>query len=322
MSSVSPTYNPDTSSTADDDDEDLLLEYDSGSGYGTLYSDVVRINTAVASGVPSAKFVVIEQAEEDFFEENAFQGILGLAYRRLAVGLIRPFFDYLVQQAGMSNLFAIQFCQDSGQLWLGGYDRRYYVGRLAYSPPITQPLYYAVTVTNISVNGVPLGVPMSALSPAQSVAQQPIIDTGVTLLYLNDAAFSAFSETMQRMFPTLNEDWITERHCIGDAAYSPASLNLSLTVYLSAPGSPAGVYPLTIPASQLVSSQECGYQLNVASDDRIVLGTAALVGQYVVFDRVRGRVGFAPGNASMCGVQDQSTIPQRIYGASARRLPV
>jgi len=70
------------------------------------------------------------------FQVGEAQGIMGLAFSRLACNptCITPFFDELVSQENIENIFSISLSLTNGTLVLGGIDHSLYKGSIQYVP--------------------------------------------------------------------------------------------------------------------------------------------------------------------------------------------
>lgn len=314
ITAVSNTYDPALSSTARDNGTQILLSYGIGSWAGTLYTDCVTVDTFMPLNVSECPFVVMDMQNSFFISSSAFEGILGMAYQALAQNSIPPFFDLLVRREGISNVFAIQFCESSGQLWLGGSDSTYYTGGLLYAP-IAQALYYAVTVVDVAYGGASLGLSTSQLSPSSGL---PIVDSGTTFLYLNNVAFSALTQAILDTYPYLDPAWFGGSLCVNDPSYSPSVISAAITISIQLAGGSGNVYVLSVPSTQYIVQYGCGYAFAVSQTSIIIIGQNALIGQYVVFDRTNSRVGFAPGQASLCGNVDRTIQSSLMEGAFVR----
>lgn len=276
---VSPRFNPSLSNTSVDRSVTVSEQYLRGSWSGVEFADMVGLPN-VPQLTTTAPFVVIAQQDGQspfFVPGNLYQGIWGMAFPALAAGGITPFFDVLVQTRGVSNVFALQLCASSGQLWLGGYDAAYYTGPLSWAS-VVAPFYYAIVVSDILLGTVSIGMPTSLLSPDGAM---PIVDSGTTMLLLNPIAYLGLEVTLLTEYPFINSTWLNGDLCMTDARYGPDSIALPIAVVIPTQSPPGGTYRLTIPSSAYIltlalpDAQPC-FLFGVGSAGNIVLGQMAL----------------------------------------------
>eukprot|EP01027_Heterolobosea_sp_BB2_P024116 GEZU01036300.1.p1 GENE.GEZU01036300.1~~GEZU01036300.1.p1 ORF type:complete len:234 (-),score=72.71 GEZU01036300.1:82-783(-) len=96
-------------------------------------------------------------------------------------------FDALVEAGQLSNVFSmcIDNAQGTGQLTVGGIDGSLYEGEILYTP-IIFPKWYVIYMTDLSVNGVTLGLP----SPMYNkIGGGTILDSGTNTLVVTEAAY-------------------------------------------------------------------------------------------------------------------------------------
>uniref|UniRef100_A0A672GIP0 Renin n=1 Tax=Salarias fasciatus TaxID=181472 RepID=A0A672GIP0_SALFA len=102
-----------------------------------------------------------------------FDGVLGLAYPRLAEILGNPVFDNLmVQEIVEEPVFSFYISSRGGELLLGGTDESLYVEPINWLP-VTDKGYWQIKMDSVSVQGV------NSLCPHGCPA---IIDTGTSLI--------------------------------------------------------------------------------------------------------------------------------------------
>ncbi|GAA6078880.1 beta-secretase 1-like, partial [Tachysurus ichikawai] len=111
---------------------------------------------------------------------------------------LEPFFDSLVRQTSVPNLFSLQLCGAGftqnyslgsatvgGSMIIGGIDSSLYVGDLWYTP-IRREWYYEVIIVRIEVNGQDLNMDCKEYNYDKS-----IVDSGTTNLRLPRKVFQA-----------------------------------------------------------------------------------------------------------------------------------
>ncbi|CAJ0929425.1 unnamed protein product [Ranitomeya imitator] len=111
---------------------------------------------------------------------------------------IETFFDSLVEQQNIPNIFSMQMCgaglpttgegSNGGSLVMGGIEPSLYTGEIWYTP-ITEEWYYQVEVLKFEVGGLNLN-----LGCTEYNSDKAIVDSGTTLLRLPDKVFNAVVE--------------------------------------------------------------------------------------------------------------------------------
>ena len=201
------------SSTAVKTKRTFEVDYVQGKITGDVYRDTVSIHGLLgnrSSRLPSAglgrdalarvlgsspTFGVMNSAAA-FFPPNAagldepYEGILGLGFASIAVGGIPPWFDGLVAQGLVPDVFALKLCDNGATVSTdsllvlgdpaGAADPALLVPPALANTTVYTPLgsrgYYAVTVTSLRVGDADLGLPCAAFNtPAPA-----IVDSGST----------------------------------------------------------------------------------------------------------------------------------------------
>ncbi|KAF6384409.1 beta-secretase 2 [Rhinolophus ferrumequinum] len=240
---------------------DVTVKYTQGSWTGLVGEDIITIPKGF-----NRSFVVnvatIFESENFFLPGIKWNGILGLAYAALAKpsSSLETFFDSLVTQAEIPNVFSMQMCgagipvagsgTNGGSLVLGGIEPSLYKGDIWYTP-IKEEWYYQIEILKLEIGGQSLN-----LDCREYNADKAIVDSGTTLLRLPQKVFNAVVEAVAR----------------------------TSLLYIQ-PMMGAGL------------NYEC-YRFGISpSMNALVIGATVMEGFYVVFDRARKRVGFA---ASPC----------------------
>uniref|UniRef100_H0XNA3 Peptidase A1 domain-containing protein n=1 Tax=Otolemur garnettii TaxID=30611 RepID=H0XNA3_OTOGA len=129
------------------------LSYGSGDVIGFIASDILKIGDLEAF---RQAFVLTTWEDHAFWSFTAYDGILGLAYPKLAQAGGTPVFDKLWKKGRISeNLFAFYLTSGGkrgSMLMLGGVDHSYYSGELRWLP-VTKGGYWQVALNSITVNG-------------------------------------------------------------------------------------------------------------------------------------------------------------------------
>uniref|UniRef100_A0A8C6AQT1 Beta-secretase 2 n=2 Tax=Odontoceti TaxID=9722 RepID=A0A8C6AQT1_MONMO len=240
---------------------DVTVKYTQGSWTGFVGEDVVTIPKGFNSSF-LVNIATIFESENFFLPGIKWNGILGLAYATLAKpsSSLETFFDSLVAQAKIPNVFSMQMCgaglpvagsgTNGGSLVLGGIEPTLYKGDIWYTP-IKEEWYYQIEILKLEIGGQSLN-----LDCREYNADKAIVDSGTTLLRLPQKVFDAVVEAVAR----------------------------TSLLYIQ-PMMGAGL------------NYEC-YRFGISpSTNALVIGATVMEGFYVVFDRARKRVGFA---ASPC----------------------
>jgi Eukaryotic aspartyl protease len=290
-------------------------------GDNSGWSGLVSQDSVVIGTLPSIKdnFASITSQSGGFFSStdcsfgntgtNSSQGIIGLAYSRLAQSPTVGYLDALQSQVSMTDLFATELCETGGTIWFGGYDSSQATGSAVYTP-ITAPAgqaneFYWVTLTDLKVGGVSIGASSSAYT-------SPIVDTGTSIALLPPAVSSALitklgtsldslvqaSTNCQSAGATTTADFFNTGCCV-QATTAQVNALPALTMAF-------GTTTVALPAarsyldSHLDSSAQrwyCpGFAPNASSSDPTIIGGSFMRSLITIFDRTNSRIGFVTGN--------------------------
>ena len=230
---VMRTYDPLESNTTKATSKSFEVHYVKGNIKGTIVEDAVCFASADSIGT-RVEFGVFTLAEDFFVDtpgpQEPFEGILGMAYPVLANAHVVPFFDALVADHKVDNVFGLQFCDnyrkvpgtgkwaldDRSKMVLGRATRvltngsteaaaeagvgagagaeaaaGQYYGEMQYTP-IVKESYYNIHVQGITVDGVPLDLPCGAFnSPGPS-----LVDSGTTVSWVPTRVHAALTEKL------------------------------------------------------------------------------------------------------------------------------
>ncbi|KAK6295782.1 hypothetical protein J4Q44_G00334950 [Coregonus suidteri] len=232
---------------------------------------------------------------------------------------LEPFFDSLVRQTPVPNLFSLQMCGAGftqnyslgsatvgGSMIIGGVDTSLYVGDLWYTP-IRREWYYEVIIVRIEVNGQDLTMDCKEYNYDKS-----IVDSGTTNLRLPRKVFQAAVKAIEaasstEQFPS--GFWLGEQLVCWQAGTTPWHIFPVISLYLMSENRNQS-FRISIlpqqylrPVEDVASAQEDCYKFAVSqSSTGTVMGAVIMEGFYVVFDRQRKRIGFA---VSTCHVHDE-----------------
>ncbi|XP_070282227.1 beta-secretase 1 isoform X2 [Myotis yumanensis] len=279
-------YQRQLSSTYRDLRKGVYVPYTQGKWEGELGTDLVSIPHGPNVTV-RANIAAITESDKFFINGSNWEGILGLAYAEIARpdDSLEPFFDSLVKQTHVPNLFSLQLCGTGfspnqsevlasvgGSMIIGGIDPSLYTGSLWYTP-IRREWYYEVIIVRVEINGQDLKMDCK--------------------------------ETEK--FP--DGFWLGEQLVCWQAGTTPWNIFPVISLYLMSEVTNQS-FRITIlpqqylrPVEDVATSQDDCYKFAVSqSSTGTVLGAVVMEGFYVVFDRARKRIGFA---VSACHVHDE-----------------
>ncbi|KAK2527141.1 Bace2 [Columba guinea] len=237
---VTSYFNTELSSTYKSQGIDVTVKYSQGSWTGVLGTDVITMPKGI-DGSYIINIATILESENFFLPGVKWHGILGLAYDALAKpsSSVETFFDSLVRQAKIPNIFSLQMCgaglpvsgsgTNGGSLILGGIEPSLYKGDIWYTP-IKEEWYYQVEILKLEVGGLNL-----ELDCREYNADKAIVDSGTTLLRLPQKVFSAVVQAIART--SLIQEfssgfWTGSQLACWDKTERPWSLFPKLSIYL------------------------------------------------------------------------------------------
>uniref|UniRef100_A0A8C6E7J3 Beta-secretase 1 n=1 Tax=Moschus moschiferus TaxID=68415 RepID=A0A8C6E7J3_MOSMO len=279
-------YQRQLSSTYRDLRKGVYVPYTQGKWEGELGTDLVSIPHGPNVTV-RANIAAITESDKFFINGSNWEGILGLAYAEIARpdDSLEPFFDSLVKQTHVPNLFSLQLCgagfplnqsealaSVGGSMIIGGIDPSLYTGSLWYTP-IRREWYYEVIIVRVEINGQDLKMDCK--------------------------------ETEK--FP--DGFWLGEQLVCWQAGTTPWNIFPVISLYLMGEVTNQS-FRITIlpqqylrPVEDVATSQDDCYKFAISqSSTGTVMGAVIMEGFYVVFDRARKRIGFA---VSACHVHDE-----------------
>merc|ERR1711907_459048 len=147
----------------------FAIQYGSGSLSGFVSEDTVTIGNVTVTNHLFAE-ATIEPGLS--FKIGKMDGIMGMAFQRIAVNGIKPTWYDLLAAQGMENKFAFYLGTgngDNSEMVLGGVDTAHYTGDIHYVP-LTEDAYWMFTMDSFAIGDV---------SETKVTA---IADTGTSLL--------------------------------------------------------------------------------------------------------------------------------------------
>lgn len=332
---ISTWFRRKESSTYDEDGTTVYVPYTQGNWRGILATDVVSLasNTSVRSHL-----AFILESSDFFINGSNWQGILGMGYAVIAQpgSYVVPYFDSLVKDTGVDNVFSMQLCGTvypttsnvsselkaemgmGGSLVLGGWDDSLYTGDLYYTS-IHKEWYYEVVVIDIGVAGHSLGLDCKEYNFAKT-----IVDSGTTNLRLPVKVFNDVV-TRIRNHLTMSDPkpgdnfWQGIDHVCWAEGMIPYDDFPAVT--LTFPRSKNSSFSLILSPQQYIrpigednddtTDVDCFKFAVASSTSGTVLGAVVMEGFYVVFDRIHKRIGFGE---STCPLRDKTALRSSIKG--------
>ncbi|XP_033611823.1 beta-secretase 2 [Fukomys damarensis] len=299
------------SSTYQSSGFDVTVRYTQGSWTGLVGQDVVTVPRAFNTSF-LVNIATIFESENFFLPGIKWNGILGLAYAALAKpsSSLETFFDSLVTQAKIPNVFSMQMCgagwpvarsgTNGGSLVLGGIEPSLYKGDIWYTP-IKEEWYYQIEILKLEIGGQSLN-----LDCREYNADKAIVDSGTTLLRLPQKVFDAVVDAVARtsLIPEFSDGfWTGAQLACWTSSETPWTYFPKISIYLREENSSESFRITVLPQLYIQPMMGAGlnyecYRFGISpSTNTLVIGATVMEGFYVVFDRARRRVGFA---ASPC----------------------
>ncbi|KAJ8383680.1 hypothetical protein AAFF_G00216510 [Aldrovandia affinis] len=327
-------YRPSLSSSYRDLGQRVYVPYTQGRWEGELGTDLVSMPHGANASL-RANVATITYSDRFFINGSNWEGILGLAYAQIARPdeTLEPFFDSLVRDASVPNLFSLQLCGTGytqnpapGSATVGGsmdllngvndpplvkgdhwgMDPTMFVGDLWYTP-IRREWYYEVIIVRIEVNGQDLSMDCKEYNYDKS-----IVDSGTTNLRLPHRVFRTAVKAIESASSTEQFPagfWLGEQLVCWHTGTTPWHIFPVISLYLMSENRNQSFRISILPQQYLravedvVSEQEDCYKFAVSqSSSGTVMGAVVMEGFYVVFDRQRRRVGFS---VSTCHAHDE-----------------
>lgn len=149
------------------------------------------------------------------FERNQVDGILGMAYPRLACNpsCVKPAFESARDHLGLKDMFSICMTDDGGKITLGDFDPRMAITPVAWVPMrLTNPktFYDMNLLGQLRIGSRSLRFPRY---------RRAIVDSGTTLIVFTKYAFRLFVQHLQAHYchiPHLcdKNTWFRPAHCV------------------------------------------------------------------------------------------------------------
>ncbi len=241
---------------------------------------------------------------------SSVDGILGLGLPRLNCNptCATPVYESVLVQSGLPAQFSLCLGDLRGALVLGsdGVEEGLHAGKVHYVPFMSNArfgTYYTVGIEGLLVDAVPLERPRDA--GAAPWPRQAIVDSGTTLLLLENDLFAALKAFFQTRFCRLPgvcgaQSVFEQGVCLTELPRGFPTISLSLSGAALRLELPPSVYFVAYRDPALGHSVYC-LGIQPAGHERTVLGDTLLRGFSTVFDLDRRRIGFARPNRTRCG---------------------
>ena len=336
---MTPLYTP--GSTSMNENQTITEEFGSGSLSGNVYQDSVAFTALPTQSVP-VKFASIT-SQTSFFQGITFAsktqtGVIGFDLALAAqpcgtttqpVTCTNGFFDQFTSTySTVANEFALQLCDTSGTLWLGGYDSAATTGAPQYTSFLTTGLdayYYSVDFESITVAGVTTPVAVASGQFTDSV-----LDSGTSVLLLGQTAFTnlttaiASSSQFEQVvgadagganwFQPVQDPSDPTQSSVNCLSGTKADIDAALPALTFTFGSNPAITVQAAPTESYLAytsqAGQTGYCVAIAGVAQgadtfplaAIIGAPALKSSVVVFDRAHNQAGFAP-HAACPGAQ-------------------
>jgi len=282
------------------------ISYGGGSSYLTgplVYDQVGWAGFTVTSGF----VVMMENIPFASFSINPLDGIIGFASEHNAVNptYVPTLWQDLVASKQISNnIFGLCLTpQDGGYMDVGFIDTNKYTGEIQYVD-VVQDQWYNMNVRDMAVGEIALKLHPIVYS-FNNDQIGTFIDSGTEVVILGPALFQAFQDIFQRgwgQLPGVNgTDNIFTGRVLSEAEMGD-HLSEFPPISFSIAGQGGATVVLDLPSSAYFMHQDKQYIFAVVPVPgvSIVLGDPIMSLYYIVHDKGRKRVGFAPLKPQSC----------------------
>ncbi|NWI88429.1 CATD protein, partial [Pitta sordida] len=168
-------YDSSKSTTYKENGTKFAIHYGTGSLSGFLSQDTVTLGDLRIKNQVFGE--AVKQPGVTFIAAK-FDGILGMAFPKISVDRVTPFFDNVMEQKLIKkNIFSFYLNRDpsgqpGGELLLGGTDPKYYTGKFSWMN-VTRKAYWQIHMDSVAVS--------TGLALCQGGCEA-IVDTGTSLI--------------------------------------------------------------------------------------------------------------------------------------------
>ncbi|XP_017154624.1 lysosomal aspartic protease [Drosophila miranda] len=268
-------YHSGQSSTYVANGESFSIQYGTGSLTGFLSEDTVWV-----AGIEIQRQTFAEALKEpgSTFVSAPFAGIMGLAFKSIAVDGVTPPFDNMIAQ-GLLDEPVISFylkrqgtAVQGGELILGGVDPSLYTGNLTYVP-VSVAGYWQFKVNSVKSDGILL------CSGCQAIA-----DTGTSLIVVPEAAYAKINSLLGATDNGEGEAFVK---CADVSSLPKVNLNIGGTIFTLAPKD------YVVKLTEAGQTRCMSSFTSMSGNTLWILGDVFIGKFYTVFDKGNKRIGFA-----------------------------
>lgn len=271
------SYKSRKSETYVDNGTDFQIHYGSGSVQGFTSQDTLRIGDLK---IKDQLFGEVTREPGLAFAFGKFDGILGLAYKNLAVnGMSPPVYNAWERGLLDEPVFSFKLGDedrecDVGSFTLGGVDHTAYKGDLVYLP-VRRQAYWEVQLDQITLGDA---------SGAFEGGAGAVIDTGTSLITLPSNLCSVVNKIIGARRQLNGQYAVTcdTRHKLPDLTFTLSGYNFTLNPY-----------EYTLETNGACISALTPFDFPAAVGPMVILGDSFLRKYYSVFDLGRNAVALA-----------------------------
>ncbi|XP_051477047.1 cathepsin D [Apus apus] len=274
-------YDSSKSSTYVENGTEFAIHYGTGSLSGYLSQDTVTLGDLKIQNQIFAE--AVKQPGITFIAAK-FDGILGMAFPRISVDHVTPFFDNIMNQKLIEkNIFSFYLNRDptaqpGGELLLGGTDPKYYSGDLSWVN-VTRKAYWQIHMDGLDVaNGLTLC----------KGGCEAIVDTGTSLI-------TGPTKEVKELQKAIGAKPLIKGQYVIACDQVPSLPVVTLTLG-GKPYQLTGeqyVFKVTVSGETICMSGFSGLDIPPPGGPLWILGDVFIGPYYTVFDRDNDSVGFA-----------------------------
>jgi len=275
---LTPCYDHTQSSTYVANGASFTIDYAEGSDTGFVSEDTVTIGDFSVSSVSFA-----EITSETGSSGDAFEGILGLAFKSISIDNLTPLFELANNQGLLENyMFAFYLPSDSslkGELTLGGYDTTKVSGEFI-TIPLTSETYWEVAATELCFETCNYDVTSA------------IVDSGTSLIVVPNTTFTEIITLTGASYDSSVGLYTVS--CSDYSSFPNLTLSMANTVFTLNPTD----YVMEYTSS---GSTICVLGIDSQASSSVILGDVWVRKYYTVFDAQNKEVRFATATHTSSG---------------------
>ncbi|XP_053108136.1 cathepsin D [Hemicordylus capensis] len=266
---------------------DFDIHYGTGSLSGFLSQDIVSIGNLM---VKEQLFGEAVKQPGITFIAAKFDGILGLAYDKISVKKVKPFFDNVMEQGLVEkNVFSFYLNRDpsaptGGELLFGGTDPQYYTGDFNWVN-VTRKAYWQIHMDSVDVG--------NGLTVCKDGCEA-IVDTGTSLITGPTDEIKELQKAIGAK-PLIKGQYMLP--CDKLSSLPSVNLNLGGKAYTLTPDQYA--LKVTVQGETLCLSGFSGLDVPPPGGPLWILGDVFIGPYYTAFNREEDSVGFAKCNSKV-----------------------